>query len=233
MPSCETQTMLGQARRYFTQMAELFGSDLILTEPDVLSRLNGSGDPQALSAFCESIRTCRKCHLAKSRTRFVFGTGNPRARLMLVGEAPGEEEDLRGEPFVGKAGQLLDKILGAIGFSRDEVFIANILKCRPPKNRDPEQEEIQTCLPHLEKQIALIQPDIIVALGRIAAQTLLGSTDPLTELRSRVHRYAERPLLVTYHPAALLRNPEWKRPTWEDVQKLRKLYDELVGDKPG
>jgi uracil-DNA glycosylase family 4 len=230
-PSSDTATVIQSVRRYFEQMAEVYGNDLILSEPDVLSKLAQTADSEDLDAFHTAIQDCQKCPLGKTRNKFVFGAGNPAANLMLIGEAPGEEEDQKGEPFVGKAGQLLDKILEAIGFRRDEIYIANILKCRPPQNRDPGPEEIQTCLPYLERQIALIQPKIILVLGRIAAHTLLDSKASLTQLRGSVHRYRDVPLFVTYHPAALLRNPEWKRPTWEDVQKLRKTYDEIVGDK--
>jgi uracil-DNA glycosylase len=163
-------------------------------------------------------------------TNLVFGVGNAEADLLLIGEAPGEQEDRQGEPFVGKAGQLLNKILMAIRFDRNQVYIANILKHRPPNNRDPLPEEREKSLPFLEKQIDLINPKLILCLGRVSAQTLLETTAPMKELRGRFHRYRDKyELLVTYHPAALLRNPNWKRDTWEDVQLLRKRYDELGG----
>ncbi|MFC1543840.1 uracil-DNA glycosylase [Gemmatimonadota bacterium] len=184
---------------------------------DLLGRLN--------SEIC----TCLKCELGESRTRFVFGVGNPDATLMLIGEAPGAEEDRQGEPFVGKAGQLLTRILEAIDFQREDVYIANILKCRPPNNRDPQVNEVDACEPYLRRQIDLIQPAVICALGRIAGQTLLKTTESLTRLRGKVHHYQGRPLVVTYHPAALLRNPNWKPPTWEDVKMLRRIHDERVG----
>ncbi|HTO94323.1 MAG TPA: uracil-DNA glycosylase, partial [Bacteroidota bacterium] len=155
-------------------------------------------------------------------------TGNPSATLMLIGEAPGADEDAQGEPFVGKAGQLLNKILEAINFRRTDVYICNILKCRPPGNRKPQAEEVDQCLPYLRKQVALVQPKLILALGLTAAENLLGTTESLGRLRGRVLRYEGIPLMVTYHPAALLRNPNWKRPTWEDVQAVRRLHDELV-----
>lgn len=173
------------------------------------------------------ICTCTKCPLGHTRTNFVFGVGNPHAEIVLIGEAPGAEEDAQGEPFVGRAGQLLNKILEAINFKREEVYICNILKCRPPNNRDPQPEEIDACEPHLWKQIELIKPKLILCLGRISAQVLLKTNASLTELRAKVHNYRGIPTMVTYHPAALLRNPHWKRPTWEDVQKVRKLYDEM------
>ena len=163
-------------------------------------------------------------------TRLVFGTGNPNADLMLIGEAPGLQEDRQGEPFVGKAGQLLNKILAAISFRREDVYIANILKHRPPNNRDPLPEERDRSLPYLYRQIELIQPKLILCLGRISAQTLLKTPEPMKNLRSRFHPFHNGiELLVTFHPAALLRNPAWKRDTWEDVQLLRKRYDELTG----
>jgi DNA polymerase len=175
------------------------------------------------SLICE----CQKCSLGATRIKFVFGVGNPKAEIVLIGEAPGADEDAKGEPFVGRAGQLLNKILEAIHFKREDVFICNILKCRPPNNRDPRPEEVQQCEPYLWKQLEIIKPKIILCLGRISAQVLLKTTDSLTKLRENVHDYRGIPLLVTYHPAALLRNPNWKRPTWEDVQKLRKMYDEM------
>jgi DNA polymerase len=180
-----------------------------------------------LDEFNSMICTCTKCPLGHTRTNFVFGVGNPHAEIVLIGEAPGAEEDAQGEPFVGRAGQLLNKILEAINFKREEVYICNILKCRPPNNRDPQPEEIDACEPHLWKQIELIQPKLILCLGRISAQVLLKTNASLTELRAKVHNYRGIPMMVTYHPAALLRNPHWKRPTWEDVQRFRKMYDEL------
>ncbi len=181
-----------------------------------------------LDELYEEIHTCQRCPLGKTRTKFVFGKGNPNADLMLIGEAPGADEDKTGEPFVGRAGKLLTDILKAINFSRDEVYIANILKCRPPNNRDPLPSERETCMPYLMKQIELIKPKIILCLGRIAATTLLGTKLSLTKMRGEVYDFHGIKLMVTYHPAALLRNPHWKRPVWEDVQKLRKLYEEIV-----
>ena len=164
-------------------------------------------------------------------TQLVFGVGNPNADLMIVGEAPGEQEDLQGVPFVGRAGKLLDDILKAIRMDREIVYIANILKHRPPGNRNPTEEERQRSLPYLQKQIELIQPRLILCLGKISASTLLNSDQALGEMRGQFHPYGSAELLVTYHPAALLRNPNWKRPTWEDVQLLQKRYLEL-GCKP-
>lgn len=162
-------------------------------------------------------------------TNLVFGVGNPNADLMLIGEAPGEQEDQKGEPFVGAAGQLLNKILGAINFKREDVYISNILKHRPPGNRNPKPEEAERSLPYLKKQIELINPKILLCLGKVSGQTMLNIDDTLKNMRGSFHKYGSRELYVTYHPAALLRNQQWKRPTWEDVQKVRKRYDELSG----
>jgi uracil-DNA glycosylase family 4 len=186
------------------------------------------GEAQSLDGLNALICTCVKCPLGHSRTNFVFGTGNPAATLMIIGEAPGADEDAQGEPFVGRAGQLLNKILEAIGFKRQDVYICNILKCRPPGNRKPLAEEVDLCIPYLRKQIALVKPKLILALGLTAAENLLGTTESLSRLRGRIMQYEGTPLMVTYHPAALLRNPNWKRPAWEDVQAVRKLHDELV-----
>lgn len=164
------------------------------------------------------------------RTNPVFGVGDPKADLMVIGEAPGADEDAQGEPFVGRAGQLLDKILKAIGFEREDIYIANILKSRPPNNRNPLPAEVEAHVPILYKQIALIRPKLILCVGKTSGTTLLNQQTTLSALRQRFHDYHGLPLLVTYHPAALLRNPQWKRPTWEDVQMLRKRYDQLVGD---
>lgn len=178
-------------------------------------------------AICD----CTKCPLGSTRNKFVYGVGRTEADVLFIGEAPGRDEDLKGEPFVGRAGQLLDKILAAINFSRDDIYIANILKCRPPNNRDPQPDEMVTCLPYLKEQIRLIQPKIICALGRIAAQALLETSTPLGKLRKQWHEFEGIPFMVTYHPAALLRFQQYKRDTWEDVQMLRKRYDEMIGEK--
>ncbi|MEJ5352192.1 MAG: uracil-DNA glycosylase [Melioribacteraceae bacterium] len=174
------------------------------------------------------INQCQKCPLGKTRTKFVFGVGNPKAHAMLIGEAPGADEDLQGEPFVGRAGKLLNDILKAINLSRNDVYIANILKCRPPGNRDPLPSEMETCMPYLHKQIDLIKPKIILCLGRIAANGLLNKKLSLSSLRENIYEFNGIKVLVTYHPAALLRNPQWKRGCWEDVKKFKKLYDELL-----
>lgn len=164
---------------------------------------------------------CTACRLCEKRNQVVFGSGDPNARLMLIGEGPGAEEDRQGLPFVGPAGELLTRILGAIELRRDQVYIANMVKCRPPNNRDPQPDEVEACRRYLERQIELVSPEVIVALGRVAAQNLLQSTDPLGRMRGRWHTVHGIRTRVTYHPAALLRNRQWKRPTWEDMQLVR------------
>ncbi|MFQ5606665.1 MAG: uracil-DNA glycosylase [Candidatus Zixiibacteriota bacterium] len=182
---------------------------------------------ESLDAFNTDICGCQKCPLGATRINFVFGVGNPNADLLFIGEAPGKNEDEQGEPFVGRAGQLLDKILAAIKFKREEVYIANILKCRPPANRDPQPDEMDECFPYLKEQIALIKPKIICSLGRISAQALLDTKTPVGKLRGEWHSYQGIPLRITYHPAALLRNPAFKRGCWEDMQVIRAEYERL------
>lgn len=183
-------------------------------------------DEAAWDAVRAEALECTRCDLCSTRTRVVWGSGTPRTKVMVVGEAPGYHEDQQGEAFVGRAGQLLTKILQAIGFGRDEVFITNVLKCRPPQNADPQPHQVAECEPFLMRQITLIDPAVILTLGRHAARTLLRDDGSMASLRGRIHRYEGVPLIATYHPAALLRNPSLKRPTWEDVQLLRKTYDE-------
>ena len=167
---------------------------------------------------------CTRCKLCTlGRSQIVFGVGNPRARLMFVGEAPGEEEDKKGEPFVGRAGQLLTKIIEAIGLTREQVYIANVIKCRPPANRNPETDEVASCEPFLFRQIDVIQPRVIVPLGKFAAQCLLKTVDPITRLRGRQFDYRGTVLIPTFHPAYLLRNPSAKREVWEDMKKVRAI----------
>jgi DNA polymerase len=167
---------------------------------------------------------CQRCRLAHDRTHIVFGSGSFKAQLIFVGEGPGFEEDQQGEPFVGPAGQLLSKIIAAIKLNRNQVYICNVVKCRPPNNRNPQSDEIDTCLPFLERQIEAIRPGFICALGTIAAQTLLNTTEPISKLRGRLHNYHGIKLLPTYHPAYLLRNPDKKRSVWEDMKLLMKEY---------
>ena len=184
--------------------------------------------PVELQALRAHIGDCTRCPLhAQGRTQIVFGVGNPAADLMFVGEAPGADEDIQGEPFVGRAGQLLTKIIEAIGLSRSDVYIANVLKCRPPGNRNPAPEEVSTCQPFLFRQIDIIRPRVIVALGTFAAHTLLGTDAPISRLRGRVHEFRGGSKLVpTFHPAFLLRSPDRKRDVWEDMKKVRALLTE-------
>jgi DNA polymerase len=178
----------------------------------------------ALVAIREDIGDCTRCKLhTLGRRQVVFGVGNPRADLMFVGEAPGADEDIQGEPFVGRAGQLLTKIIEAIGLSRGDVYIANVIKCRPPQNRNPEQDEVDTCEPFLFRQIDVIEPKVIVALGTFAARALLRTLDPISRLRGRVFEYRGAKLIPTFHPAYLLRNPASKREVWEDMKLVKKL----------
>jgi DNA polymerase len=177
------------------------------------------------------VAACTACDLCKTRTQTVFGVGNTQADWLVIGEAPGAEEDRQGEPFVGRAGQLLNAMLLAIGLPRDRVFIANILKCRPPGNRDPKPEEVASCLPYLSAQIALLKPKMILVVGRIAAQTLLATDAPLARLRGKLHHFgeADTPLVITYHPAYLLRTPADKRKAWDDLKFARSTFARLAG----
>ncbi|MFO7840607.1 MAG: uracil-DNA glycosylase [Fidelibacterota bacterium] len=188
---------------------------------DVYGKEVYTGDPRfPLKAFYEKIRDCQKCALSKTRHHLVFGAGDPEADILFVGEAPGQQEDLSGIPFVGRAGKLLDNVLAETGISRDDVFIANVLKCRPPQNRDPLPEEIATCETYLHRQIELIRPKIIVALGRIAANTLLRESNSLKSMRGRTYRYHDTDLRVTYHPAAILRNNNMYELLKNDLQEV-------------
>jgi DNA polymerase len=210
-----------EAVRTFVQTQAEYG----LTE----FRLMRTDAGTRLADFHESVRDCRKCGLSEGRRTVVFGSGSPNAGVMFIGEAPGADEDRTGLPFVGPAGALLTRMIEAIGFQREEVYIANVIKCRPPGNRDPQPEEVNTCKPYLERQIEHIQPVVICALGRFAAQTLLDTDEPLGTLRGRLFTYRGIHLIPTYHPAALLRNQQWKRPAWQDLQLLRRVYDGAAG----
>ncbi len=203
-------------------------------QPDVPGAAPAEQQPEDVEAVQQAWRQleqevagCQLCPLAETRTQTVFGTGNRNADWMLIGEAPGQSEDQQGKPFVGKAGLLLTEMLRALGLSREEVFIANILKCRPPNNRDPRAEEVAACQPYLQRQIALIRPKIILAVGRIAAQQLLKTDTPLGRLRGTVHYLDKIPVVVVYHPAYLLRSPLEKRKAWNDLQMADRLYREL------
>jgi DNA polymerase len=213
-------------RRYLRQTQELFGDELYLNLQPQSPLLDGGFDTD-LAVFEQEICTCQKCPLGQTRNKFVFGVGDPNASLLLVGEAPGAEEDRLGEPFVGRAGKLLDKILAAIDRNRHkDVYICNVMKCRPPNNRDPLRAEVDRCEPYLLHQIHLIKPKLIVALGRVAGQTLLNVDKSLKSLRNIFHDYHGTPLMVTYHPAALLRNQDLKRPTWEDFKTIKDFLEQ-------
>ena len=210
---------------------ELLSSPSPLPEREARAPMPDSSSadrPGTLAALSKEISFCGRCGLCNTRTQTVFGVGNPHADLVFIGEAPGEEEDRHGEPFVGKAGQLLTDIIEkGMQLRRDEVYICNVLKCRPPGNRDPHPDEVQQCEPFLAQQLEVIQPKVICALGKFAAHTLLNSTESMWKLRGHWHWYRGIPVRVTYHPSYLLRSPQEKRKTWEDVQEIMKL---LRGD---
>jgi uracil-DNA glycosylase len=182
--------------------------------------------PRSLADIRNDLGDCRRCGLSKKRNRIVFGTGDPHAKLVFIGEGPGYDEDRQGEPFVGPAGQLLTRIIHAIDLARDRVYISNIIKCRPPGNRNPLPDEIATCRPFLERQISAINPEFICALGSVAAQTLLQTDEPISKLRGKFFSFMNARLIPTFHPAYLLRNPEKKRDVWED---MKKLMNEMAG----
>ena len=185
-----------------------------------------SDEPPRLDEVRKALGDCKRCKLCSGRKNLVFGVGNPKARLVFVGEGPGAEEDNQGIPFVGRAGQLLTKIIEAIGLKREDVYIANVIKCRPPQNRNPEPDEVEKCEPFLFQQIDIIKPKVIVALGKFGAQTLLRTLDPISRLRGRVFDYRGAKLIPTFHPAYLLRNPSSKRDVWEDMKLVLKLLTE-------
>jgi len=196
--------------------------------PDAPARY-ASADEIRMLPTLEALRDvslgCPRCRLAESRTHVVFGEGNPTADVLVVGEAPGQDEDRSGRPFVGRAGKLLDLMLMTAGFERDAVFICNVLKCRPPMNRNPQPDEVEACSPYLLRQVELVKPRVILAFGTFAAQTLLGSDISIGKLRGKLHQYHGVPLVPTYHPAAVLRNPGWGRAVWEDLQRARAVLD--------
>ena len=208
--------------KYFSLYKELYGEEIYLeiNSDDKRSLVMQS----ELNSYLDSIKDCLKCPLGKSRKNIVLGSGNPNASIVFVGEAPGKEEDLQGLPFVGRSGKLLDKMLRAINLSRNDVYILNVLKCRPPNNRDPLPSEIEECEPYLKKQLELIKPKLIVSLGRISAMTILRTKESLANMRNKIFNYEGIDFLVTYHPAALLRNPNFKKYAWEDFQLIRDKY---------
>ena len=200
------------------QYLEALGIDVWRARTSGRTAPAGALDQPTWEALRAEVSVCTLCGLCRTRTQTVFGVGNRRADLMVIGEAPGADEDRQGEPFVGRAGQLLNSMLRAMGSARESVYIANVLKCRPPGNRDPSPAEVACCLPYLQRQVDLIQPRLILALGRIAAQYLLATDAPIGRLRAQVHRFGATPLIVTYHPAYLLRSPSEKRKAWNDLK---------------
>ena len=197
---------------------------VIEPEPTIVQIARSAGE--TLAVIREDLGDCTRCKLhTMGRKQIVFGVGNPEAELMFVGEAPGADEDIQGEPFVGRAGQLLTKMIEAMGFQRSDVYIANVLKCRPPNNRNPEPDEIEQCQPFLFRQIASIQPKVIIALGAFAARTLLETNDPISRLRGRIYEFRGVKLIPTFHPSFLLRSPGYKREAWEDLKKALALLD--------
>lgn len=213
-------------REHADEMMKQFRPGLVVGNSNgTLFEQNPFHSVRSLKSLAKLIEDCTRCQLYKTAKCAVPGDGDPNAEFMCVGEAPGANEDETGQPFVGQAGALLTKILAAIDLTRDQVFITNVLKHRPPANRNPQPDEVAACSPYLVRQIQLIKPKVILALGTFAAQTLLDTKTPIGKLRGAVHRYYGIPLIVTYHPAALLRNPAWKRPTWEDVKLARHVLD--------
>lgn len=222
----ELREIVGHMKRSLVVHRDM-GMDPPPLSPSILHYLKGGGpssdfSPDSIEALQAYIGECRRCKLCLGRTRLVFGEGSSEAGLMFVGEAPGREEDLEGRPFVGEAGRLLTRMIQAMGLVRETVYICNVVKCRPPHNRDPEVDEIMSCLPFLKKQIQLLRPKVICTLGRIAAQSLLERDVKITRERGKWFTYMGIPVMPTYHPAYLIRNPAEKRPVWEDIQKIMK-----------
>jgi len=229
----EIRTTLAAARSQFEYLTDLGFEEQKVIVPSGADGLNAEAaipGSEALEAIFNELGDCQRCGLGASRTKLVYGVGNPNARLVFVGEAPGREEDLQGEPFVGEAGRLLDRILQAMGLHRDDVYLCNVLKCRPPNNRDPQPDEVATCEAFLVRQIAAIRPQIIIGLGRFAVHSLLKTNAPISKLRGEWQNYQGIPLMPTYHPAYLLSNPEGKRDVWDDMkQVLRRLQTDGEG----
>lgn len=234
------QETLGGLRVYLEELAETGVDGLPLAagvetsetaSPGFISEATPETGRETLDEIRQSMGECGRCSLGDGRTNLVFGVGNPHARLVFVGEAPGRDEDLKGEPFVGEAGHLLTKIIQAMGFERSEVYICNVLKCRPPNNRDPLPSEVEACGSFMLRQVRSIGPQVIVALGRFAAQTLLSTNTPISKLRGQFHDYHGIPLMPTYHPAALLRDAALKRDVWEDMKQVMGLLGKEVSGK--
>jgi uracil-DNA glycosylase family 4 len=243
--AAEVQAVAGEALRHLEWLREAGIGEVQAPHPSPLSAGGEMGSrkvpaysladrgckSEELLAVRSELGECTRCKLAGGRRTLVFGVGNPRAELMFVGEGPGADEDAQGEPFVGKAGQLLTKMIEAMGFRRDQVYIANVVKCRPPNNRDPEPDEIEACEPFLKAQISAVNPKVIVALGRFAVQTLLRDTTPISRQRGRWREYEGVRLMPTFHPAYLLRNPPEKGKAWEDLKSVMKEFGKLPAEE--
>lgn len=221
-PEEEFREIIGHFKKLMVADWEM-GLEPPTLSPSTLDYLKtGTFHLNALEDLREFVGDCKKCKLCQCRTNLVFGEGSPEARLVFVGEGPGREEDLAGRPFVGEAGRLLNRIITAMGLKREQVYICNVVKCRPPDNRDPEEDEVEACIPFLKKQLSLIRPEVICTLGRVAGQCLLGAEFKITRERGKWYSFMDTPLMPTYHPAYLLRNPSAKRQVWEDVRKIMK-----------
>jgi len=222
-PKEELKEIVGHLKNLMVVDREV-GLEPPMLSPSSLDYLDmGSSHLNSLEELRAFIGECKRCKLCHDRTNLVFGEGSPKARLVFVGEGPGREEDLAGRPFVGEAGRLLTKIIeNGMGLKREDVYICNVVKCRPPGNRDPEEDEVEACLPFLKQQLQIINPEVICALGRVSAQSLLGQGFKITKERGKWFSFLEIPVMPTYHPAYLLRNPSAKRQVWEDVQKIMK-----------
>ena len=215
--------MKNDLANYLLLYKELYGDQIYLNKLEK-STVSKDSNEFKLNAYLDSIKDCMKCSLGESRNKIVLGMGNPDADIVFVGEAPGKEEDIQGLPFVGRSGKLLDKMLESINLSREKVYILNVLKCRPPDNRDPLPSEIEMCEQYLKKQLEIINPKLVVSLGRISAMTILKTKESLKDLRQKKLSYEGIDFLVTYHPAALLRNPNFKKYAWEDFKLIRDKY---------
>jgi DNA polymerase len=224
----ERELLAAALRSYLEELRDTGIDELPLevaqsAAPPVISRQEQRSPAETIADIRADLGDCCRCSLCSSRKNIVFGSGDPKARLLFVGEAPGRDEDLQGEPFVGEAGQLLTKMIEAMKLQRSAVYICNVLKCRPPGNRNPEAEEIDACAPYLLRQIQAVSPTVIIALGTFAAQTLLNTREPISRLRGRFHDYHGTPLMPTFHPSFLLRSPEKKRDAWSDLQQVMKI----------
>ena len=215
-----------QTHKYIELYKELYGNEIYLTpsSPEKTNKQSSKNNKNDLEKYFNSMKDCMKCKLGSTRNNVVFGSGNPNSDIVFVGEAPGKDEDLQGLPFVGRSGKLLDKMLSSINLKRENIYILNVLKCRPPENRTPIPSEIEQCEPYLKKQLEIIKPKLIVALGRVSAMTILKTKDSLTDMRKKIFNYEGIDFLVTYHPAALLRNSNFKKFAWEDFKLIRDKY---------